>query len=104
MANEEYKKWFDDLWAGYESYGNQKLFGKTATHSLVKMYHPPSYVRYGGRLPGITEWMVVVNGEFEQSGAKAPKHIWKKEGRLLNEDKKLIKEKFDLKFDKNITL
>lgn len=99
MNDAEYNKWFSRLWSGTESFGNHTLFGKNDTHSLIRIIHPPSYVRYGGRLPGCTEYYVCVNGEYEHSW-NCPIYVWKKEGRLLNTDKKFIEETFKIKYTK----
>lgn len=97
---DEYKNWFNRLFSGTTASGNQKLYGKTDKHSLVKIFHPGYYQRWtGGMTSGMTEWYVFENLS-PTDGYGHAKHEWKKEGRLLKEDKEYIIKTFGIKYEK----
>lgn len=90
---QEYKTWFNEMWNGTTSHGNQELVACFEGHSLIRIKHMPCWS--GGRsLPGHTEWFVVQDFAPIQGIGSVPQYLWKKNGRLLSIEKAQLKKTY----------
>lgn len=97
LTGAKYGEWFYGLFTGTTYRDRKECIANTAEHTLIRVkghnYWSGNGNRYGG-----TEWYLAVNGEYESNSYKAPVAVWKKDGRLLKEDKQYLLKEYGIEY------